>query len=204
MACLLLTSKRSSAYKEAWPACAQRLQAVVHMRDMRSRWRGARLNRVDFFNWRQRRRAAFPSVPGRSPRRRCIADRVLRRVAGNGSGCRSRRRAPAGGARPAIAVHIDGRRGTASLSVSAGAPSSPGHGSRRLIRFNGSERRCWSSQAGTIELCPSTTLGACTMPRWLPRRFSCCPTPITTITSCSRETKWSARLSVFSSRSSDT
>ena len=67
-----------------------------------------------------------PSLSGRSPRRRSVADRVLRRVAGNSRGGRPRRRAPAGSARSAIAVRIDGRRGATSLSFLAGAPASPG------------------------------------------------------------------------------
>ena len=76
--------------------------------------------------WARRRRQGRASVSGRSARRRTVAAGVLRRVTWNGSGCRPRRRTPAGGACPAIAVHIDGRPGSVSLSVFAGASSSPG------------------------------------------------------------------------------
>ena len=72
----------------------------------------------------RRRRPGRASVPGRSPRRRSVAAGVLRRVTRNGSGRRPRRRTPAGGACSAIAVHINGRPGTVSLSVCTGGSRS--------------------------------------------------------------------------------
>ena len=80
-------------------------------------------------------------------RRRCVEARVFRRVSRRGRRRRSRVRAPAGRARPAIAVHVVDRRGAASLPVSAGPAAAAGSLPVASIASAPSGRRCSSLPA---------------------------------------------------------
>ena len=63
-----------------------------------------------------------------------------------------------------------------------------GTGSRRSIGFTGSDRRCLSSRASTIEWCLSSRVDACTRRLQPERGSSSFRKPITTPTNCSRGT----------------
>ena len=131
---------------------------------------------------------AAPGVLAGSLRCRRVAPCVLRRVAGGGRGCRPGRRAPACCPHPAIARSPRWQTWDSIIIRSCRCGCCCGTGSRRSIGFTGSDRRCLSSRASTIEWCLSSRVGACTRRLQPERGSSSFRKPITTPTNCSRGT----------------